>query len=255
MPPPHPASSALCNSPKPIKLPENTQDPMPVEPKSSARKFVVFRGIFLAMFLVAGIGLVREGSHAIRDQAYTLNYTEELRWASDSAQLSARVEQQAAEYQGRDAMVFGIGFAALGTMLLAWSTGLALGLRRHMPRPAVLAIGGVSLVAMSTACLALFPPWRLHTLPMYGVVAAFTLAVTLPIPARWRKKVFPAMAGLVILIGMTGFPAFPIFAGIFVFLMAGTHVLVLWPGLAPEIARIHRTGQARHPPSREVLPP
>jgi hypothetical protein len=50
--------------------------------------------------------------------------------------------------------------------------------------------------------------------------------------------VFPAVVGLAILVGMTGFPAFPIFAGIFVFITAGTNLLVLWPGL---IARIERS--------------
>ena len=218
---------------------------MSIESKPSSRKLVALHGLFLAMFLAAGIGLVREGVRAIQDQTYLLEYTEELSWASGSEHGSDGVEQHAADFQGRDAVVFGVGFAALGAMLLAWSAGLVLGMRRPMPRSAVLAVGGMSLAAMAVACIALFPPWRLHTLPMYGVVAAFTLAVTLPIPAHWRKKVFPAMVGLVILVGMTGFPAFPIFAGIFVFLMAGTHVLVLWPGLAPSITRNQRRGQAR----------
>ena len=101
----------------------------------------------------------------------------------------------------------------------------------------------MALVALLMGCVALFPPWRLHTLPLYLVVAAFTLAVTLPIPSRWRKKVFPAAVILVIAVGMTGFPSFPLFAGIFVFLFTGANLLVLWPGL---IARIERSQHGAH---------
>ena len=218
---------------------------MTIQPKASPRRSVALRGVFLAVFLAAGLLLVRDGSRAVRDRSYAFEYTEELRWASDSAQGSDGIEQHAAAYQGRDAAVFGTGLAALGIMCLAWSAGLILGWRRPMPGSAVLGIGGLSLAALVVACLALFPPWQLRMLPFYGVVAAFTLAVTLPIPAALRKKVFPAVVGLVILAGLTGLPAFPIFAGIFVFLMAGTHVLVLWPGLAPVIARRQRKGQSR----------
>jgi hypothetical protein len=95
----------------------------------------------------------------------------------------------------------------------------------------------VALATLLIGCFALFPPWRLHTLPLYLVVAVFTLAVTSPIPDDLRKKVFPAVVVLVILVGMTTFPAFPILAGIFIFIMAGTNLLVLWPGLATRITR------------------
>ena len=223
---------------------------MSPEPKPSARKLVFFHCVFLAMFLVFGAGILRDGIRAIRDKTYTLKYTERTS-LGHGGQGATWATEKAAEYRGRDAVVFGIGFAASGALLLSWSTGLVLSLLGRVglraPMGVLRLVGFVSLAAMAVACAALFPPWRIHTLPLYLVVAAFTLAVTLPIPARRRKQVFPAMVGLVIVVGMTGFPAFPIFAGIFVFLAAGTHVLFLWPGLIPDITRNHRKGRAKHP--------
>lgn len=229
---------------------------MPVNPAARSRARVVFPCLFSAIFLWAGFGLVREGIRAIRDRAYSLEYTEGLSWADGAAQGGSGAEHHAAEYRGREAVAFGIGFAAAGVMLLAWAAGLAAGLAarrfgradRPMPRPAIFLIGGVSLAALAVACIAWFPPWQLHALPFHGVVATFILAVALPLPAAMRKKVFPAMVGLVILAGMTGLPAFPVFAGIVVFLVAGTHLLVLWPGLAARLdpdRRKPRPGPAR----------
>jgi hypothetical protein len=224
---------------------------MTPEPKPSARLLVFFHCVFLAMFLVFGIGILRDGIWAIRDKTYTLKYTETTSLGYDG-QGASWATDKAAEYRGRDAVVFGIGFAAIGILLLSWATGLVLSLLGRAglraPMGVLRGVGFASLAAMAAACLALFPPWRIHTLPLYLVVAAFTLAVTLPIPARWRKKVFPAMVGLVIVVGMNGFPAFPIFAGIFVFLAAGTNVLFLWPGLVPSITSMQRKGRTRHPP-------
>lgn len=209
---------------------------MSSKPKPGSRTRIVFQGLFLAIFLLAGPALVREGFRAIQDQAYSFEYAEELSWADGSGTGSDGVEQHVAGYRGSEAVVFGFGFAALGTMLTAWAAGLAAGLLggagRPLPRPFILLIGGLSLTALAVACLALFPIWHPQMLPFYGVVAAFVLAIVLPIPAHLRKKVFPGVVGLVILAGMVGIPAFPLFAGIVVFLLAGTHLLVLWPGLA-----------------------
>ena len=217
----------------------------------SNRALAALHGLFLAVFLAAGILLVREGTHAIRSRAYTLEYTEELSWAADADRGGSGGEQYAAEYRGREAAVFGIGFAALGALLLSWAAGLALGLLgraglrapRYVPR----LLGGLSLAAMAAAGIALFPPWQIRALPFHLVVAALVLAVALPIPARWRKAAFPAATGLVVVSGLTGFPAFPIFAGLLAFLMAGANVLVLWPGLVQRLERNHRQGQARPP--------
>ncbi len=215
----------------------------------SNRALAALHALFLAVFLAAGILLVREGTHAIRGRAYTLEYTEELSWAADADRGGSGGEPYAAEYRGREAVVFGIGFAALGALLLSWAAGLALGLLgraglrapRYVPR----LLGGLSLAAMAAAGIALFPPWQIRALPFHLVVAALVLAVALPIPARWRKAAFPAATGLVIASGLIGFPAFPIFAGLLAFLMAGANALVLWPGLVPRLERNHRKGQAR----------
>lgn len=214
----------------------------------SNRALVALHALFLAVFLAAGILLVREGAHAIRSRAYTLECTEELSWAAN-ADRGGGGEPCAAEYRGREAAVFGIGFAALGALLLSWSAGLALGLLGRAgvraPRCVPRLLGGLSLAAMAAAGIALFPPWQIRALPFHLVVAALVLAVALPIPARWRKAAFPAATGLVIVSGLIGFPAFPIFAGLLAFLMAGANVLVLWPGLVPRLERNHRKGQAR----------
>jgi len=197
----------------------------------------VVRFVLLCLFLLGGLGLAREGRHAIRDQAYVLSYTEELSWASGAERGSGGAESHAAEFRGRDAVVFGLGFSALGGMFLLWAAGLALGMAdragRRVPKAVFRGIAGISLAALAAASLALFPVWRLHTLPFYAVLLAFTLALTLPIPDAVRKKVFPGAVIAVILAAMVGFPPFPIFAGIVVFLAAGTHLLVLWPQLVP----------------------
>lgn len=199
------------------------------------------RILLLAAFLLGGLGLAREGLRSIRDQAYVLRYTEELSWASDGDRGSSGVESNVAEFSGREAVIFGVGFSALGGMLLLWAAGLALGLAGQAglraPRGAYRGIAGISLAALAAASLALFPAWQLRTLPFYAVLAAFTLALALPVPASVRKKVFPGAVGAVILAGLVGFPAFPIFAGIFVFLAAGTHLLVIWPHLVPPALR------------------
>ena len=205
---------------------------------------MVLQVIFLLMFLVFGTALVHAGLQAIRDRAYTLDYAEHTRWAGPDGPGGSTTENSA-EYRGRAAVLFGAGFLAAGTMLFAWAGGLGLGLAaraagRTVPRYLVRTVGAVSLAALLAACLALFPPWRLPTLPLYFVVAAFALAVTLPLPARWRKTALPALVFLVFAAGLTGFPAFPLFAGFFVFLFAATHVLVLWPDLAPRIEKKHR---------------
>lgn len=199
------------------------------------------RILLLAIFLLGGLGLAREGLRSIRDQAYVLRYTEESSWASEGDRGSSGVESNAAEFSGREAVVFGVGFSALGGMLLLWAAGLALGLAGQaglrVPHAAYRGLAGFSLAALAAASLALFPVWQLRTLPFYGVVLAFTLALALPVPAHVRKKVFPGAVGAVILAGLVGIPAFPIFAGIVVFLAAGTHLLVIWPDLVPPALR------------------
>lgn len=205
---------------------------------------MVLQVIFLLMFLVFGTALAHAGLRAIRDRACNLEYAEHTGWIGPGGQGGSATEN-ALEFRGRDAVLFGAGFLAAGTLLFAWAGGLGLGLAaraagRSVPRFLVRAVGAVSLAALLAACLALFPPWRLRTLPLYFVVAAFALAVTLPLPARWRKAALPALVFLVIAAGLAGFPAFPLFAGFFVFLFAATHVLVLWPNLAPRIEKYQR---------------
>ena len=201
--------------------------------------------IFLLTFLVFGTALVHEGRRAIQRHAYTLRYTEQTSWIGPGLGGNS-TRENAAEFNGQHAVLFGAGFIAAGIMLFAWAAGLLIGLFAHgsFPRFLVNAIGAVSLAALLTACIALFPPWKLHTLPLYVVVGAFTLAVTLPIPPRWRKSALPAFVVLFFAVGVTTFPSFPLFAGFFVFLVAATNVLVLWPRLA---ARIEK-GRRRSPP-------
>lgn len=207
---------------------------------------LVFRILLSGLFLLGGAGLVREGVRAIRNQAYILSYTEGLHWASGTAPGSAGGEPQAAGFCGRDAVVFGTGFAALGGMFLLWSAGLGLGLlenggRGRVPPAVFKGIAAASLTTLVLASLALFPVWHGRMLPFYFVLAAFTLALTLPVPAQVRKKVFPAVVMAVIASGFVGLPAFPVFAGLLVFLIAGTHVLILRPGLFPASLRPPRT--------------
>ena len=97
---------------------------MPAKAKSAPQAHVLFLVLFLAVFLLGGLGLVREGARAIHARAYVLSYTEELSWASELGRGSAGVEQNQAAFAGRDAVVFGVGFSATGAMFLIWSARL-----------------------------------------------------------------------------------------------------------------------------------
>lgn len=210
------------------------------EPQISARAQAGFQLVFLVVCLAVGIGLVHEGRRALNDWAYTLEYTESSSWAAESA-FGSHAEGKAVAYSGRQAAVFGVGLMAFGMMMLAWASGLGSSVLGRagieVPSGATRAIGLVSLAGLLVGSIALFPPWRRHTLLLYFVVLAFTLAVTLPIPDHLRKKVFPAVVGAVVLLGLVGFPVFPIFAGVFVFIIAGANLLVLWPGLKDRVEK------------------
>jgi hypothetical protein len=145
------------------------------------------------------------------------------------------------EFRGRAAVVFGTGFSAVGAMLLVWAAGLVvhllgrLGLK--LPMAVVRLLGVLSLLTLLAGCVALLPPWRLHMLPLYLVVTAFILAVALPVPDAWRIKVFPAAVICIFLVSYINFPAFPVFAGIFVALAIGVNLMVIWPGLGKYLGR------------------
>ena len=214
---------------------------MPAKAKSAPQAHVLFLVLFLAVFLLGGLGLVREGARAIRARAYVLSYTEELSWASELGRGAAGVEQNQAAFAGRDAVVFGVGFSATGIMFLIWAAGLAVSLLGRAgwraPQAVVKGLAAFSLAALGLAGLALFPVWSVRFLPFYGALAVMTLALALPVPAPVRRKAFPAVVIAVIAAGALGLPAFPIFAGLIVFFIAGTHVILLWPGIVPASLR------------------
>lgn len=214
---------------------------MSAKSKPAPQAPVLLLGLFFAIFLLGGFGLAREGARAIRDRAYVLPYTEELSWASERGRGSGGVENNQAEFAGRDAVVFGIGFAATGAVFLIWAAGLVVSLLGRAgwraPQTVVKSLAALSLATLGLASLALFPVWHIRFLPFYGALAVMALALALPVPARIRRKAFPAVVIAVIAAGALGLPAFPIFAGLIVFFIAGTHVLLLWPRFVPASLR------------------
>ena len=217
----------MTSKPKPNNVSSSTA--------TSPRKLVFFHIVFLVMFLIFGLGIVRDGYRAIVHKSYSLNYTETTRIAN-----TAWSEDKSAQFKGQEAVIFGTGFMATGTMLLVWSSGLVFSLlsrvKLAVPMITYRIIGYLSLATMVVASLMMFPVWHIHTLPFYLVIAAFTLALTLPIRAALRKKVFPAVVISIIVVGLTEFPSFPLFAGLFVSLAAGGNILFLWPNLATHLA-------------------
>ena len=217
--------------------------------KNSARILTLMQCVFLVMLLIFGVTLVHEGLRAIRDRAYTFRYTERTQAALGGVVLDREVVNGAIEYRGRAAVVFGTGFSAVGGLLLTWVAGIVVHLLGRfgvkVPKAVVRLLGLMSLLALLIGCIALMPPWRLHMLPLYLVVTAFILAVALPVPDAWRKKVFPAAVICIFLVSYINFPAFPVFAGIFVALIFGANVLILWPGLGQRLGR-----QPTHTPGR-----
>ena len=215
--------------------------------KNSAKILTLMQCVFIVMLLVFGLSIVHDGVRAIRDEAYTFRYTERTQWALGGVVLDHEVVNGALEFRGRAAVVFGTGFSAVGTMLLVWATGIVVNMLGRVgvkvPRAVVQLLGIVSLLALLVGCIALLPPWRLHMLPLYLVVTAFILAVALPVPDAWRKKVFPAAVIGIFLVSYINFPAFPVFAGIFVALIFGANVLILWPGLGQRLG-----GKSAHAP-------
>jgi hypothetical protein len=202
------------------------------EPKTRPGVVVFMQCVFLVMLLGFGAGILRDGVRAARTRQYDLTYTERTSWAV-SGLAGGDVSGDTLQYRGGAATVFGVGFAALGIMLLSWAAGLALSLieRAGIRTPAITVrlLAMVSLAGLAVGCVALFPPWRRHTMTLYLVVTALVLVVTLPIPFKIRKQALPALVVVMIAAGFVGFPAFPIFAGFFVALAAGTNLLILSP--------------------------
>ena len=154
------------------------------EPKSLTRQLAAFQIVFLVMFLVLGIGMVRDGREAIRNQIYNLKFSQGTTSSrSQSPGGGIRMRNAEVEYTGRDATVIGVGLEAIGAMLLAWATGLAFSLIGHIGLPMPVFITRVVAAVAMVGCIGLFPPWHLHTFPLYLVVTVLTLTVTLPIPA------------------------------------------------------------------------
>ena len=207
---------------------------MPAEPQTPPGVVVFMQCAFLVMFVIFGAGLVREGVRAVDTQRYDFSYTERTSWAAEGLS-GGDVSGHTLQYRGRAATMFGIGFGALGIMLLSWAAGLVLSLAERLgmiaPAAAVRILAFMSLAGLVVGCVALFPPWRRHTMTLYLVVAALVGTVTLPLPARYRRQALPAVVGAMLLGGLIGFPAFPIFAGFFVALAVGTNLLVLSPRL------------------------
>ena len=210
---------------------------MSAKSKTPPQAPVLLLGLLLALFLFGGLGLAREGARSIRARAYVLSYTEELSWASDLGRDSGGIERNQAEFAGRDAVVFGVGLSALGAMFLVWAAGLAVSLLGRAgwraPQNVAKGLAALSLATLGLASLALFPAWHVRLLPFYGAFAVLAAALALPVPAPVRRKAFPAVVIAVIAAGALGLPAFPVFAGLVVFLVAGTHVLLLWPRWTP----------------------
>ena len=201
---------------------------------------LVFQIVFLALCLLVGVTMLYQGRRAIRDRAYDLNYTEGPGSTSTTSVNSGnRSTPSTASYVGTEAVVFGTGLVAAGAMVLTWAVGLLFGMLGRvgvrMPQWVVRLLAVVSLLALLVACLGLFPPWRITTLPLYPVVAALTLAVVLPIPDQARKKVLPAVLLAFVLAGIFYLPSFPFFAGIFVFLIALTNFALVFPSLAARL--------------------
>lgn len=207
---------------------------MDPEPKTSPGMIVFMQVVFLLMFLVFGGGMVREGLKAVRTGAYDFTYSESTSWAA-SGLSGGSASGSTLEYRDGAATMFGVGFTATGLMLLTWALGLALGLLGRvgltMPDATWRVLAAVTLVTVTVACVTLFPPWRRHTMTLYFTIAAILAAVFLPMPDARRKQVLPGIVIAMIGASLIGFPAFPIFAGLFVTLIAGASLLLVSPRL------------------------
>ena len=221
------------------------KSPEPPKPKSLPRQLAAFQVVFLVMFLVFGVGMVRDGREAIRNQVYNLKFSQGT--SSSRTQTPGRgihMHDSAVEYTGRDATVIGVGLEATGGLLLAWAIGLALSLVGHMGIPMPLfitrAVAAVAMSGLTVGCIGLFPPWHLHTFPLYLVVTVLALTVTLPIPDPIRKKVIPGILVVFMIVGTSAvpwMPAVPLFAGIIVFLIGIGNVAFLCPGLIDQLLK------------------
>jgi len=210
------------------------------EQQTSPKTLALFYVVFFVMLMGFGLALMYQGRKAIVERAYSLEYSESSSVGSHSTGAT-----YVSEYEGSDAVLFGTGFVGMGFMLVVWAVGLLIGAvgRLGLKTPDILTrlLAVLSFVGLIVGCVGLFPPWRRRTMLMYYVVLALILAVTLPIPDEWRKKVFPGVIIAVILAGLVGFPPFPLFAGIFVALIFGANVLVLFPGLAKRMMEDAKT--------------
>ena len=219
---------------------------MKKETTSSPKQLLVFQFVFLALCLLVGVTMLYQGRRAIRDRAYELNYREGPgSYSTTSVGSGIRSTPSTASYEGTAAVVFGSGLVAAGAMVLTWAVGLLFGVLGRVglgvPQWLVRLLAVVSLLALLVACLGLFPPWHITTLPLYPVVAALSLAVSLPIPDAARKKVLPGVLIAFVLAGIFYLPSFPFFAGIFVFLIVIANFAMVFPSLAARLLPKEKT--------------
>lgn len=212
------------------------------ETTSSPKQILVFQFVFLALCLLVGVTMLYQGRRAIRERAYDISYSEGPgSYSTTSVGSGIRSRPSTASYEGDEAVILGVGLMAAGVMLLTWAVGLVLLLLGRVgwkaPAWLVRVLAVASLFALLVMCIGLFPPWRITTVALYPVVAALLLAVLLPIPDAARKKVLPAVLLGFLFSGYFFLPAFPFFAGIFIFIIAAANAAMVFPALGARLLR------------------
>jgi len=213
--------------------------------------------IIMGMVLLAlGLALLFSGRRAIVERYF------EMAWHSSSGMAVgpfaySQPENGLMVLEDSEAMRFGTGLCAFGTMFCLWALGMIASLFFPPTGPGQTSALGRVVTWLSFVCLLLtildfFPPWLAQNIPFYAVSILLVyggVASSRNSSSPNLKRVFPVVIGIAVVAGMLGFAGVTtqVIVAIFAMLIVGVHVLVLVPSLMTELTAKDKAHLAKIP--------
>jgi hypothetical protein len=203
-------------------------DPAPPGGRGVQTIFAVFLIMLGAAWLFAGI-------HGIRQQVCEVTWQEDGNMAGITVQEAHGVLR----YEGADAVRFGVGLVAGGSMFVILATCLLRRLYGH-PRTAAICLGWVSLLCLLITCVTFFPPWQIASVSFYAVGLVFGVSVFSLLKAsqpRWWEQwrvIIPLLIISAMIAGFSGLRAVAVGVtlGLFAWLAVIVHLAMLIPRIS-----------------------
>lgn len=201
--------------------------------------------LFIATLISIGIALAISGIHAIQHQSFDLQWKSGGGISVPGVNLQNQKMAGVLAFRGIDAIRFGIGLIASGSMFVIWGIGqivlifkkpseLADNKRRFAnPSRLTIILGWPSLTCLLLSVGCFFPPWRIEAAPLYGVAfVPLLLALRLEDMQRRRyaRMFFPSVIATAIIVApFRQDISFAMLAGFFVFIGLLFHLALLVP--------------------------